>query len=197
MEALDNIPIIPKTGNESFTIQNNPLNFKLADFWSWSQSDLLNNTLRGVLAEFIVKQALNIKSDSRTEWDAYDLKTDNGLKIEIKSASFIQSWRQNSFSKISFGIAPTKGWNPETNQISKLSKRQSDLYIFCLLSHKNQNTINPLNMDQWTFYALKTEVLNDKIPKQKTISLNALLKLCPIECSFTDLKEKIKTYNNG
>ncbi len=31
---------------------------KLCDYWKWSSSDLLSNTLRGVLAEYLVVTAL-------------------------------------------------------------------------------------------------------------------------------------------
>jgi len=51
----------------------------------WSSSELLRNALRGVLAEFVVASTIDILDKSREEWDAYDLKAKNGLKIEIKS----------------------------------------------------------------------------------------------------------------
>ena len=95
MTDLQAIKIEPKIGNESFSFESQNLDFDLTDFWSWSQSDLLNNTLRGVLAEYIVRQDLMIKKSTRTEWDAYDLETENGIKIEIKSAAYLQSWKQS------------------------------------------------------------------------------------------------------
>ena len=83
MQNLEAIEIKIKNGEESFTLNGHKQNFSLLDFWSWSQSDLLNNTLRGVLAEFIVKKALKVESQIRTEWDAYDLETKNRLKKTI------------------------------------------------------------------------------------------------------------------
>ncbi|MBK6579630.1 MAG: hypothetical protein IPG17_26280 [Sandaracinaceae bacterium] len=38
------------------------------DFWRWSMSDLVSNTARGVLAEFLVGSALGIASGTRVEW---------------------------------------------------------------------------------------------------------------------------------
>ena len=114
MINLKEIKIEPKTGVEPFSFEGQKLDFKLTDFWSWSQSDLLNNTLRGILAEYIVRQDLGIEKPTRTEWDTYDLETKDGIKIEIKSAAYLQSWKQTNLSKISFNIAPTKGWNSKT-----------------------------------------------------------------------------------
>ena len=50
------------------------------DYWRWSASNLLDNTARGILAEFIVASALGVAGGLRTEWDAYDLKTESGTK---------------------------------------------------------------------------------------------------------------------
>lgn len=180
-----------KTGQECFTVNNSNLDFNLLDFWSWSQSNMLDNTLRGVLAEFIVAKALNIETAIRVEWDAYDLITKSGLKIEVKSSAYLQSWKQKKPSSISFGIQPTKGWNAETNEYTHIIERQADVYVFCVLHHQDKETVNPLDMDQWTFYVLPTEVLNEKCKIQKSIGLNSLLKLKPIICKYLELGEVI------
>ena len=48
----------PLTANDKFTFHGSDLDLSVVDFWSWAYSDLLNNTGRGVLAEFIVFSAL-------------------------------------------------------------------------------------------------------------------------------------------
>lgn len=191
MIELDAIKVTPKIGNESFSLDEKDLDFNLSDFWIWSQSDLLNNTLRGVLAEYIVLQDLGVEKSTRTEWDAYDLETKDGIKIEIKSSAYLQSWKQNKLSLISFDIAPTKGWNAETNKSSTETKRQADFYVFCLLKHKDKKTVNPISLDQWIFYVLKTEVLNVEKAKQKRITLSSLLNLNPKECKFGEIRKVV------
>jgi len=175
-----------KTGSEKFQFNNQLLDFHLSDFWSWNQSDLIENRTRGILAEFIVKKALNIDSERRVEWDNFDLITNTGKKLEVKSAAYIQSWEQSKFSDIKFGISPTVGTkdNPEYDGIKR---RWTDIYVFCLLKTKDQKTISPLDLNQWTFYILKTKTLNDLKSGQKTIGLNSLLSLSPIECKYPDL----------
>ena len=180
-----------KKGTEKFQIKNQILNFNLSEFWSWNQSDLIENRTRGVLAEFIIKKALDINSEKRVEWDNFDLITNKGKKLEIKSAAYIQSWEQKKYSEIKFGISPTVGTksNPKYDGIKK---RWTDFYVFCLLKNKDQETINPLDLNQWTFFVLETKILNENKPEQKTIGLNSLMELKPIECKFSELKKIIE-----
>jgi hypothetical protein len=72
-------------------------------------------------------------------------------------------------------------------------ERQSDFYIFCILKHQDKRTVNPLNLNQWLFYLLPTQILNEQKPTQKTISLNSLLKLNPKECKFDDIKNEMSS----
>ena len=187
---LSKIHPAKKSGEEFFTLNQQKLNFKLKNFWQWNQSNLLENRTRGILAEYIVKQALEITSENRVEWDSYDLKSNTGKKIEIKSAAYIQSWEQKKFSTIRFNIARTIGNTDNPNYDGK-EKRWTDFYIFCLLAHKDQSTINPLNLRQWEFYILDTNKIEDNISNQKTIGIKSLLKLNPRKCNFDQIKKII------
>jgi len=171
-----------KTGKEAFTFNGEQLEINVHSFWKWSSSDLLSNTLRGILAEFIVASSIGVLDKPREEWDAFDLLTNDNLKVEVKSSSYLQSWKQSRLSKISFGIQPTAAW--EDNARSGNLKRQSDAYVFCVLSHQDKHSVDPLNLSQWDFYILRTQVLNDKIPAQKTITLSSLLKLNPAKVDY-------------
>ena len=57
------------------------------EFWEWAYDDLLTNTTRGVLAEYIVATALGVADTKRREWDQYDLKTADGDGVEVKSSA--------------------------------------------------------------------------------------------------------------
>ena len=121
---LAKINVERKNGSEKFQSGNEILNFELSDFWSWNQSNLVENRTRGILAEFIIKKALKIKSESRIEWDNFDLISNKGKKLEIKSSSYIQSWEQERYSDIKFGISPTVGTidNPKYTIIELLQE---------------------------------------------------------------------------
>jgi len=159
-----------KTGDEHFFNSENILDFTLLDFWKWNQSNLLENRTRGILAEFLVKKALSIPSENRIEWDDYDLQTQKGNKIEVKSSAFLQSWNQEKLSKISFS----------------LSSAETDYYIFCVLKHTDKKSVNPFNLDQWIFYCLESSIV--KKLNQKTINLSRLLTLSPQVLTFNMMK---------
>jgi len=180
-----------KSGKELFLYKDDQLNFNLKSFWQWANSDLVSNTSRGILAEYIVANALNLTDKIRNEWDAFDLLLPNGIKLEVKSASYIQSWQQKKYSPIIFNIPRTKAWDEQTNKLENEKKRQADIYIFCLLKHKIQDSLNPLNLDQWEFYILSTKVLNRIAGNAKTISLSKLKKLNAIQVDYFHLKDEI------
>jgi len=185
-----------KQPDEHFSINGHSLDFKLIDFWVWNQSDLIENRNRGILAEFIVQKALGISSSSRLEWDSFDLKTDEGIKIEVKSAAYIQAWKQNKYSSISFGIKPTC-MLLENNNFSQVKTRQADIYIFCLLEHKEQATIDPMKLDQWIFYILTTKTLNEKFPNQNSISISTIETINHYKCKYEELKECFDKIKNS
>lgn len=164
---------------------------KLEDFWSWAYSDLLGNTERGALAEYIVACAMGIQRKERTTWDKYDLLSAEGIAIEVKASGYLQTWGQKGLSKLIFGIQPTLGWDNKTNKYDTFKRRQADVYVFCVHNHVEQKTVNPLDLKQWNFYLLSTKILNEKVRGQKSITLSSLLKIGAIPCDYADLHEKI------
>ncbi|OQX19488.1 MAG: hypothetical protein BWK80_36855 [Desulfobacteraceae bacterium IS3] len=177
----NNLGIINKklmSGQEELIYKNISINYKLIDFWKWSVSDLISNATRGRFAEFIVATALNININCvRDEWSAFDLTTNDGIKIEIKSSAFMQSWNQKKPSVVSFSIKRSKSWDPESNLQSKEKSIQADVYVFCLLKPKTKENINPLNMDQWGFYVLNKNEIENYKRSQHSITLPSLEKL--------------------
>ena len=182
-----------KTGGEPFLDGCQPLPFGVLDFWKWSASDLSSNALRGVVAEYLVAQALGIADGIRLEWAAYDLKTPCGATIEVKSSAYIQTWPQTRLSTIKFGIAPTRFVDSETNVLSPEVRRQADIYVFALLGHQDQTTFDPLNVKQWRFLVLRSSVLDARLGAQQGLSLARLLSLQPAECDFGGLRTTIES----
>lgn len=175
------------TGNEHFTFDDMPIGKLLSDFWAWNSSDLLNNPLRGALAEFIVAAALELDTGTcRKDCTPYDLETLSGIKIEVKASAYLQSWNTNRISNIRFNIGPTRAWDAELNFDGEI-KRQSDVYVFCLYASKTKED-TPLLLDQWEFYVIPTYTLNQKCSNQKSISLNSLLSLNPMKTDFGNLQ---------
>ena len=174
-------------GNEPFTLHGSDTSIILQDFWRWAYSDLLNNTHRGVLAEFLVHSALGTKDVARADWLPFDLTSPSGLRIEVKSSAYLQAWTpEYVFSQIIFDISKKLAWDGAT--YASKAMRNNDLYVFCVFTARTRD-VSILDLDYWDFYVLPTSVLNEKVPEQKKISLSSLLKLEPIKTDFSGLPE--------
>lgn len=160
-------------------------------------SSLVDNTLRGSLAEYLVALDCGVADEGREEWREewreYDLETPEGVKIEVKCSAYIQSWYQRAESKPQFDIASSLGWNPQTNESGKTRECHADAHVFCLHKHRDQNSIDPLDVSQWSFFVLATAVLERELPEQKKIGLSSLLKLGAREVSFGGIYPTIQT----
>ena len=181
-----------------FTYKDKPASFSIQDFWVWAASDILNNTLRGTVAEYIVSQATRAQARVRIEWDPIDITTPEGIKIEVKSAAYLQSWPQKRPSAISFSIAKKRPWNPETNQYGETRVRSADVYVFCLLTPKDGRNVKPLDLTQWAFYVLPTSKLNSCLGDQKTVSLSRLKDLEAVALGYDQIRNAVlKAHNDG
>ena len=184
----------------TFTVDGKSTSFTILDFWVWVGSDILNNALRGKVAEYIVGQAVGAWSDAtvRVEWDTVDIRMPEGITIEVKSAAYIQSWRQSRLSVISFGVAETIPWNPETGEYGEMRVRSADVYVFCVLSHRDATTINPLELTQWEFYVVPTRTLDEVLGDQKTVRLSRLRDMGVAPVGYCQLRTAIiEAYGEG
>jgi hypothetical protein len=178
-------------GTEPFVRDGTPTGPTLLDFWRWSASHIVSNAMRGLLAEYIVACELGDAAGVRTEWDSYDVRTADGLKVEVKSSAYIQSWAQKRFSNITFGIRPTQAWEAATNDYTSERTRQADIYVFCLLSHKDQQTLDPMKLEQWQFWVVPTVSLDEQLGGQKTLSLSTLQRHWGGSCGIGELAGRV------
>jgi hypothetical protein len=189
---LDQVSVARKFGSERFKDGLNELDFDLLSFWQWSASDILCNATRGIVAEYLVARALGVGAQGvRDGWAAYDLLTEGGIKVEVKSASFLQVWKQARLSRVTFGVPKTRTWDSSTNQLSTEAARQADVYVFALLAHQDKASVDPLDISQWVFYVLATSVLDARTRSQHSITLATLSKICHQTVSFHGLREAV------
>jgi len=166
------------------------LDSTVGDFWAWAYSDILINRNRGIFAEFIVAQVLNLTEQCRTEWDSYDLFYKN-CRIEIKSSAYLQAWEQAKESKISFSIAPKKQFNNTSKTYSDAKQRNSDVYVFCIYTETvSKDVLKVLDMNNWNFYVVETSILNKKFGEQESIGINPLQTVTTV-CTIHELKSNI------
>jgi hypothetical protein len=172
--SLGALPRERRNGSEVFHVAGTELGFNLLSFWQWSASDVVSNTMRGVLAEYLVAQALGAAKGVREEWAPYDLLDPRGITVEVKSAAYIQSWHQERLSPIVFSCPKTRTWNPNSGAYEEEPRRQAHVYVFALLAHQDQATLDPLDLDQWEFYVVPTAVLDARERSQHSITLPSL-----------------------
>lgn len=176
------------TGSEHFVFDEKPINKLLLDFWSWKNSNLLVDDIRGYMAEFIVMSALEQDlTIPKKGWEEYDILY-NDIKIEIKSSAFIQAWEQRKLSNPRFSIRKTSN---EFLHAAFETKRHSDVYVFCLFACKDRDAANPLVLNQWEFFVVPTKRIDAILNNQKTICLAAINILSPIKCNYEGLRESV------
>jgi hypothetical protein len=163
-EASPAIPAERLSGSEPLMRHGQELSLTVCDFWRWSVSDLVSNLTRGRLAEFIVAHALGIdvQHGIRKEWDAFDLITTKGVKVEVKSSAYVQSWFQKKNSAVAWRVGPTHAWDPAKNEFAAERQLQADVYVFALLSEEDKTKVNPLEVDQWQFFVVSKSVVEER-----------------------------------
>ena len=198
--GLEYIPVERKTGQERLRLPDGVPGSQLIDFWAWSRSDLVSNTSRAVLAEFIIGTALGVTGGVREEWAPWDLTWEpdwelkpNEIKIEVKSAAYLQAWDQPSLSKITFGVAKTLTRVETRDAKNSVRARHADVYVLALLTEKDSSKIDPLDTGQWTFWVIPTYVLDQRTRSQSSISLATLERQFQERATdFSGLKAKVE-----
>lgn len=187
------LPPTRKTGGEPVIGGNGLGVATLQDFWSWAYSNTLDNALRGILAEYLVGLALGVVGENtRVEWDAFDLVTTSGLKVEVKSTAYLQSWQQVDFSAPTFSIREARGWNAAENTWAVERTRAADVYVFCVFVARDRRTANPLDTRQWEFHVTSSARLTEMLGAQRSIQLSSLIARVQTEkVAFEDLAQAV------
>lgn len=141
--------------------------------------------------------ACGVDDKIRTSWDSFDLTTKRGIKIEVKSSAYLQSWKQVNYYKPIFGVSESLFWDYTTNAISTQKKRHADVYVFALLAHLDKATLNPMDTNQWEFYVLNTKVIDRELANTRHASLKKILKIGALKCKFGDLNDCIESVFNN
>lgn len=126
----------------------------------------------------------------RREWDQYDLQFGD-VGVEVKSAAYVQAWKQAKPSKITFSIRPARGWDPITETFAESAERSAAVYVLRLLEGEDRDHIDPLDVGHWAFYVLATSELERHVPDQTTIRLGRLKELGARKCTYDELNAAI------
>lgn len=158
------------------------------DFWAWALSDLRANTVRPMLAEFLVAQALGAATRPRIEWDAYDVETPDGVRVEVKSSAYLQSWAQARPSSITFGGLNGRTWDAATGYAASATYN-ADVYVFALASARDHASYDPLDPAQWTFWVLPHRTVAEI--GQKSLALSRVEALAGAPVRYDGLADAV------
>jgi len=99
-------------------------------------SNLWTNTVRSLLAEYLVAKAVNAPSTQRIEWVSFDVEIPEG-RIEVKSSAYLQAWEQRKQSTVVFSGLLAKAWTRRDGR-SKTASYNADAYVFALVTATTQ-----------------------------------------------------------
>ena len=190
------IPITPLQPAQGFVGAASLGNATVGEYWRWAYSDIVGNTSRGLLAQFIVATALGDTRPVVDIWAPYDVIAEDGTTIEVKSAAYLQSWGQTKFSRIQFQVPETWEWDAVSGEyVGAKPRRQAETYVFAVLSELDKARLNPLDSRQWEFYVVATSVLDKELGETKSLSLPVLKRMAkpvPID----DLRSAVGAANS-
>ena len=183
-------------------------NSTLLGFWRWAFSDLCDDDLKGVFAEWMVATLLDLPlaSSRRVSWADSDIVLSNGTRIEVKASAVWQSWKLVNLDGTRKAVPPPAVVNPDRIRFSGLQARaatispatlsdnrgfKSDIYVFCMNTQTDAAKWDAWNLADWEFYVMTLQELNS-LKVGNSISLAALRKIRP-EMSAREFREYAKS----
>jgi hypothetical protein len=187
----------------------------LLHFWQWAFSDLCDDDLKGIFAEWIVLQLLNIPGPRRISWANSDIITPDGVRLEVKATSYWQSWKLideqgrmrpkplyelPSDARIRFSGLTARDSTSVPSR-SELRELKSDLYVFAFQHEKDIDRWDAMDLCQWEFYLLPRsrllEINERSISLTKLRSSSEQEKGLDAEAFVIKAREMIKTAADG
>jgi len=170
------------------------LDRNINDFYYWGFSSLWTNTVRAVIAEYIVACTLGLDKKKRNLWGGYDFEYMD-TRIEVKSSAWFVTDKYKTNSKM-FDIEKRKGsWHLETGKLLDLTgekARQAHIYVFAFHDEKDFDRANLLELDQWQFFVVPTPLIDARLGNQKKVSRNVIArKLGVNSVPFAALRREI------
>ncbi|TKJ28307.1 hypothetical protein [Blastococcus sp. CCUG 61487] len=161
---------------------------RIRDFWAWVLSDLRGNTVRPMMAEFLVAQALDAVGRPRVEWEAYDVVTPDGIRVEVKSSAYVQAWAQARPSEIRFGGLNGRTW--DAAGYASGSSYNADVYVFALETAPDHESYDPLDLDQWKFWVLPRRAVEGT--GQKGLALSRVEAMAGEPVPYSGLRDAVR-----
>ena len=151
-----------------------PSRAHLADFWRWAFSDLCEDYIKGIFAEWMVGSLLGFPMLElrRISYANSDFLWRGKLPVEVKGTAYWQSWRvfdeegrlrsktidPTPVSRIRFGSLRKRAGAAGNNAATPPGYK-SDIYVFCFQTEHDLARSDALDLSQWEFYVLQRSQL--------------------------------------
>lgn len=171
-------------------------NSTLADFLMWAYSDICDDVIKGIFAEWMISKLLTIPTARRYEWANSDLISSRNTRIEVKASSYWQSWKAINPDGTAkdlgrYPIQPDSGIrfsglmakDTIDHHKEKEGRLKSDLYIFCFQNEKIYEQWNAMDLFQWEFYLVPAKSITTKSVTLLWLKTNGFGPLNPVQLS--------------
>jgi hypothetical protein len=162
------------------------------DFINWAFSNTLDNSLRGIVAEYLVHKAVGGIGNSRVNWDACDIEMSDGTKIEVKTSGYLQTWSQTKPSTLAFDISKKDPWLASENRFLGRKCRYADVWVFAIHTETDRDKAEPLDPTQWQFLVTTSKWLDAEFKDQKSVRYSILCSKGLDLVRYSDLYKTIK-----
>jgi hypothetical protein len=190
------LPVVPAQGRQTAVRESALLSgdeailpgVTVLDFWAWALGDLRLNANRGLLAQFLVAKALGDARERDDGWGNFDVLTTEGIKVEVKSSGYLQSWKQTKLSTIVFSGLNARSWDADTGYSPKAEFR-ADVYVFAVHTCQDPSIYDPLQVSDWDFYVLPAATVKNL--DQRSIRLSRLQSLASPPTTWAGLQQAV------
>lgn len=170
------LPTSPHDPTECFRLderQNSTAS--VGGFWQWAFSNFADNTIRGILAEYIIGTALGCNMGiPRDPWGNFDLLMPENIRVEVKASGRVQSWDSRG-SKPTFSGLKGRSTTADGAAYQGSRELRADVYVFALQTVNIPEEFRPLDLGQWRFWVISRQTLEEL--NQQSISLPRVIQL--------------------
>ncbi|HET9767755.1 MAG TPA: hypothetical protein VFS60_12950 [Thermoanaerobaculia bacterium] len=130
-------------------------------FWRWAYGDLCDDDVKAAYAEWLVALLLGLPQQRRNTGTRSDLITPGGVRLEVKSSAYWQSWKYVGEDGALQLPEVTNLSSPPATRVHFRGLRalHSDLYVFCMQTQLDLQKWDALDLAQWEFYLLERRQL--------------------------------------
>ena len=166
------------------------LDASVLDFWRWAFSDLRENTVRGILAEYLVAKAVRDNRDLRISWDNFDVRAAEGTTIEVKCSAFLQSWPQRTHSRLEFARLRARSWDASTNVFSDEELVRADVFVFAVQTQREPDQYDMLDLSHWQFWVVSGVIVRQQ--RVKSVGIGWVQRFATGPVTYPELAATIR-----